>query len=165
MDVKYAGHPLCLPSSCVSRGGSMQSPDRQHLIFHHWLLLKVPMCQRDSVKDNTEEKPRDHEAGAEYKQQVSPADVHAGGEDVSQVALPLFLHVGEYNITLPIFLYKTAPHLVGAPCQNLAVVVVHPSLYPCAGHCSRGSGPPTSIFGAFLDRRVRLEVGRAVAVM
>ena len=60
---------------------------------------------------------RQKEGGGEDKQQVAPAYVHTGGENVSQVSPWLILHVIEYHVALAILLHKAATQAAGAQIQ------------------------------------------------
>lgn len=83
--------------------------DTRFVIF---LVLQIPVQQRNQPKHTAKEKPGEDECQAEDNQHPPPADVHASGEDVCEVSLSLLTHINKLDVAVAIFFDKAAPALL-----------------------------------------------------
>lgn len=77
------------------------------------------MEEADEPERQAEHQPGHHEHQAEQQEHVPPANVHAGGEDIGDVAPRLLIHVGEMDVALAALADEAA--VAFAPGVNFAI--------------------------------------------
>ncbi len=116
--ITIANSGLCLDRE---EKGSREGADIGDTLGPVILQVSVEYCNQP--EDTSEKQPRQQEGQAEDNEHPSPANVHARGEDVGQVALALLADVDELHIAVSVFLDKPALGLVTGMDFTLPVTV------------------------------------------